>query len=68
MYKEFFDAKSLTCSDKPISDFIKFLAEKGIYKKDKNGNYHITLEGKKCSDNDDYIHGNGQPFHERGDY
>ena len=68
MYKECFNAKSIASMDKKITDFIEFLTEHGVYKKDDNGNYNITLIGKKLSDNDDYIHGNGQPFHERGDY
>jgi len=68
MYKEYFDSKSLECTEMPIKDFIEFLAKNGVYKKDLNGNYHITDKGKRLSDNDDYIHGNGMPFHERGDY
>jgi len=50
------------------NDFINFLSLMGIYEIDKDGNYKITLKGKKSSDNDGYIHGLGEFYKNRGDY
>ena len=63
MYKDIITRKEFEEMPEEARRFIDFLTiNYKIWRLDENKNYIITEEGKRQSDDHDYLRGNGRPY------